>query len=283
MDTYTQLAYATSARMTAAYSTSFSLASRLFPLPLRQHIYNIYGLVRLADEIVDTYRGPDQAAILDALEKDTYSAIASGYSSNLIVHAFARTAQIIKLENSLIEPFFASMRRDIIAVNYDETQLEDYIYGSAEVVGLMCLRAFTEARPKLYIKLKPGAQALGAAFQKVNFLRDLAVDHDELGRVYFPGVDWASFDDATKKRIEKDIDADFARAHEAIVRLPYDSRPAVQAAYEYYVALLERIRRLSAVQLKTGRVRLPNTRKLIILGKTALLQRLKPAHDRANT
>ena len=274
MDTYHQLADATARRVTQMYSTSFSLACRLFPPTRRQHIYNIYGLVRLADEIVDTYRGADQLAQLDALEAETYAALDAEYSTNVIVHAFARTARANGIAQDLIKPFFASMRQDITSTEYDATGLDDYIYGSAEVVGLMCLKVFAGGNQERYDHLKPGAQALGAAFQKVNFLRDLAADHDELGRIYFPNVDWTSFNDAAKSEIETDIHADFTKAKRAIDELPSSGRPAVLAAYRYYLELLRKIEATPAAQLKTSRLRLPNARKFMILGGTLVRERV---------
>lgn len=280
MDLYNRVAAQTAARVTQAYSTSFSLATRLFPRPMRFAIYNIYGLVRLADEIVDTYRGADQLEVLDALEAEVYRSIPRRFSSNLIVHAFAVTAAQFGIDHDLIAPFFASMRRDITQSVYDAAELEAYIYGSAEVVGLMCLRVFAANDPAAYDKLEPGAKALGAAFQKVNFLRDLAADHNELGRNYFPGVDWDNLTDSAKRAIEKDIAVDFRAARQAIDRLPGDSRPAVLAAYRYYHELFARITRTSAAQLRLGRVRLPAVRKLFILGQTAVSQKLRPNRTR---
>jgi phytoene synthase len=274
MDIYTKLAQSTSARLTAAYSTSFSLASQLFPPLIRRHIFNIYGLVRLADEIVDTYRGPDQAQLLDDLEAQTYAALKRGYSTNLIVQAFAITAIEVSIDKQLLEPFFASMRRDITQSAYSDTDIDTYIYGSAEVVGLMCLKVFT-ADTQQYEQLKPGAQALGSAFQKVNFLRDMSLDHAQLGRMYFPGITYASFNDESKRQIEADIIKDFDKALLAIRQLPANARPAVLASYRYYRALLRRIQRLSASELKSGRVRLPNALKLAILSQTAISSRLR--------
>lgn len=274
MDLYHRVAGETSRLVTERYSTSFSLASRLFGPDIRPHIYHIYGLVRVADEVVDTYRGKDQAPLLDALETEVYAATARGFSTNLIVDAFALTAAKYHIGRDLIEPFFASMRRDITQHNYTPSELGDYIYGSAEVVGLMCLKVFTAGNAGSYAKLKPGAQALGAAFQKVNFLRDLSADHEELGRVYFPGVKWESFNDDAKRRVEADIAADFDAAYQAIMALSPSARPAVLAAYRYYRALLEKIQATPAAALKAGRLRVPTARKLMILASTGLASRL---------
>jgi phytoene/squalene synthetase len=274
VDLYAQVSQDAARLVTNRYSTSFSMACRLFAPQLRQHIYNIYGLVRLADEIVDTYTGLDQRDILDALEVETAIASQRGYSSNLIVHAFALTAREYGISASLIEPFFASMRQDITKRHYDVRELGEYVFGSAEVVGLMCLRVFTGGRAADYDKLKPGAQALGAAFQKVNFLRDLAADHDELGRTYFPGIEFGDFSDTAKRAIEDEIAADFAQAHVAINQLPPTARSAVELAYVYYLELFNRIRATPAATLKTRRIRVATPVKLWLYAKAGLFARL---------
>ena len=276
MDTYLAIAEQTSQAVTKRYSTSFSLACKLFPRVMRTHIYNIYGLVRVADEIVDTYRGPDQLKQLDDLEAQVYRAKDSEFSTNFIVHAFIRTANMYKIGPELIRPFFASMRQDITKNTYTGTELGAYVYGSAEVVGLMCLRVFTAGDTRMYEKLRPGAQALGAAFQKVNFLRDIASDYDDLGRVYFPGINWDTFDETAKITLASEIRADFSRAKPAIAQLPDSARPAVMAAYQYYLELLIRIEHTTAVELKSRRLKLPNRRKLTILGLALVKRHVAP-------
>lgn len=270
MELYKRVAFEAAELVTERYSTSFSLACKLFSPPMRRDIYGIYGLVRLADEIVDSYRGDDQLSILNGLEADSYASLKTGYSSNLIVHAFTDVARRNGIDSELIKPFFASMRKDIVQTSYSSTELEDYIYGSAEVVGLMCLRVFVAGDEARYSKLKPGAQALGAAFQKVNFLRDLASDHNQLGRNYFTGVDWDNFDNSAKVAIEQAILADFALAAIAIAELPREARPAVLAAYHYYRELLSRIQHTGASSLKSRRLRVSDGTKFWILTKAWL-------------
>ena len=266
------------AQVIAQYSTSFGLASRLCSREVRQHVADVYALVRIADEIVDgpaEEAGLDPAAcreLLDALEAETELAMARGYSSNLVVHAFARTARATGIDVELTRPFFASMRRDLDPVDFDADELRTYIFGSAEVVGLMCLRAFTlglAADSQRDVRWQRGARHLGAAFQKINFLRDLAEDYDARGRRYFPGVDPGSFDEADKARILDDIDADLAIAGAVIPELPGSCRRAVAAAHALFTSLAARLRRTPASELLTTRVRVPATRKLTLLMRAA--------------
>lgn len=260
--------------LTRAYSTSFSSASSLFPSAMRQHIYNVYGLVRIADEIVDTYTGKDAARLLDDLEAETYAAIKRGYSPNPIVHAFQLTANTYGISKDLIEPFFVSMRLDTSSQHFDTQLYETYIYGSAEVVGLMCLRIFTAGNAPEYNQLAPGARALGAAFQKVNFLRDLGADHSNLGRWYFPFSSFDTFTAADKRMILDDIAADFNKAEPAIQALPRSVKPAVFAAFRYYRQLYKLLADADAETIKTQRLRVPNAAKLRLVTGTVLKTRL---------
>ncbi len=269
-DLYTVTAFETSKRLTENYSTSFSSASKLFSAPLRPHIYNIYGLVRIADEIVDTYKQKPSNALLNDLEKEVYEAIERGYSTNLIVHAFAVTAAAYGIGPELIKPFFDSMRIDAPGSTYKTKDYQRYIHGSAEVVGLMCLRVFCQGDKKEYAKLKKGAQALGSAFQKVNFLRDIRADHLELGRYYFPIGSYDDFDDDVKNSIITDITEDFLIAKEAIDQLPPSAKAAVKVAYHYYLELLDMLRRASAAQIKQSRLSVPSSRKIKILAQVKL-------------
>jgi len=241
---------------------------------MRRHIYQIYGLVRLADEIVDSYGGPDQRLILDQLEADVIASLKTGYSSNLITHAFAQTARTYGIGEDLIKPFFASMRQDISTDEYKDDQLKAYIYGSAEVVGLMCLKVFLEGDNKRYIELAPGAKALGSAFQKVNFLRDLAADHTELGRTYISNGTWEDFDDTAKKVFESEIQVEFDQAAVAIRQLPPSAQPAVKAAYTYYVQLFRKLQATPVAKLKRQRIRLPASYKLLLLSKVVATNQL---------
>ncbi|MBH0052912.1 MULTISPECIES: squalene/phytoene synthase family protein [unclassified Salinibacterium] len=261
-----------------SYSTSFSAASRLLGVEVRQHVENIYALVRVADEIVDG--GAEEAGLdviatsrqLNELEKETENAIASGFSSNLIVHAFALTAREVAFGPELTAPFFESMRMDLNQKEHDQASFDRYVYGSAEVVGLMCLCAFLhghEVSDEQRAKFVHGARALGAAFQKVNFLRDLADDFETLGRSYFPGVDVATFTEAEKIRLLDDLDADLRDA--AIgSELPASSKKAVALAHSLFAQLSTRIRATPASELVKTRVRVPNVVKLRLAAVAAM-------------
>ncbi|MBM3210533.1 phytoene/squalene synthase family protein [Candidatus Saccharibacteria bacterium] len=269
MDLYTRLSHSTARYFTKQYSTSFSLSTQLIAPEYRQAIYDIYGLVRVADEIVDTYKGPAMNELLSELEADVQRGIAIGYSANPIVHAFISTAKIYKLDTSLLAPFFASMRADITKTRFTAEEYTTYIYGSAEVVGLLCLGVFTSQNFSLYQKLIPGARALGAAYQKVNFLRDIASDYHERGRWYFPYGSFETFDETLKQQIITECQADFICAQQAISQLPASSRSAVELSYRYYSALLERLSATSAADIKSGvRVRVPVHTKTAYLGRS---------------
>ena len=276
MDQYNLVAGRVARLVTTSYSTSFGTATKLFSKAIRQDIYNIYGLVRIADEIVDTYLGSDAAQQLDALEQETYRALQYGYSANLIVHAFATTAQRYNIGKDLIKPFFYSMRLDTKPQHYTPELYARYIDGSAEVVGLMCLKVFVTSKAE-FSHLEPAARALGAAFQKVNFLRDLAADHANLERYYFPGSTFATFNDTVKATIIADIEADFAVARQAMAQLPSSARPAVTAAYNYYARLLKKLKQASAIDLLSKRLRVNNAVKLGLLGRTIIAAKLPKA------
>jgi len=264
VDLYTTTAYKVSQQITTKYSTSFSSSAKLFPLSLRKHIYAIYGLVRIADEVVDTYGGSDTRILLEDLEQEVYAAITRGYSTNPIVHSFALTAHEFGITKKLIQPFFASMTLDIKQKNFTQKQYVQYIYGSAEVVGLMCLRVFVNGDENTYKQLQDGAQSLGSAYQKVNFLRDMRHDFMELGRVYFPSIDYETFDDAARDKIVADIEDDFNKAKTTAKKLPATSRPAVELSISYYELLLKKIKETSATALKTKRVRVANRTKAVL-------------------
>lgn len=280
---YDRVAEETASIIIRRYSTSFGLASRLLDVSVRQHVENIYALVRVADEIVDgaaEESGLDTVAAarqLDELERETNDAMAHGFSANLVVHAFALTARESGFGTELTEPFFDSMRTDLRAKQHDQESFDRYVYGSAEVVGLMCLRAFLRGRPAAeYDDLVPGARALGAAFQKVNFLRDLAADFDTLGRSYFPDVTVESFAEADKIRLLDDIDADLALSAATIPRLPPGSRRAVALAHGLFAELSVRLRATPAERLRRVRVRVPNAVKLRIFSGAALGRTPRP-------
>lgn len=275
MELYSKVSYKSSRSLTLAYSTSFGTSSFLFSPSLRRHIYAIYGLVRVADEIVDTYQGDDAGILLDRLELDTYAAIQRGYDTNPLIHAFAETARRYKIDSELIAPFFKSMRIDLAPATYSELLYSEYIYGSAEVVGLMCLRVFCIDNNEQYNQLKTGASALGAAYQKVNFLRDMAYDYEKLGRVYFPNVTFEPFTEEDKQAIISDIKTDFTTAHEALVRLPKSSRIAVMASYLYYATLLKKLETTSVSDIKSRRIRINNLHKLALLFTVILREGFK--------
>lgn len=269
MDLYAKVSYKLSRQLTNDYSTSFSLSSRLFHTNIRRHIYAIYGLVRVADEIVDTYQGKNAADLLAILEAETLQQMASStpFSPNPIVHAFALTAQQYGITPALVTPFFESMRMDLTKKTFTQKEYETYIFGSAEVIGLMCLRVFTESDGKTYDNLEAGAKALGSAYQKVNFLRDIAADEVERGRCYFPGVTFATFDDAAKGTIESDIAADFQAAQQALRYLPRSARKAVSVSYDYYSQLFLIIQKKSAHDIKHVRYSVPPAKKMLLLLK----------------
>ena len=270
---YDRVAEETASVVIRRYSTSFGLAARLLGPGVRQHVENIYALVRVADEIVDgaaVESGLDAvgaARALNELERETEQAIAEGFSSNLVVHAFALTARETGFGSEYTAPFFESMRTDLTAREHDQESFDRYVYGSAEVVGLMCLRAFLLERrlsPAEDERFVAGARALGAAFQKVNFLRDLAADFETLGRSYFPGVSVDSFTEEDKIRLLDDIDADLRMSATVIPDLPASSRKAVALAQGLFAELSVRLRATPADRLRTTRIRVPNPVKLRI-------------------
>ena len=270
---YNQFAENSSNKITHIYSTSFTLGIKMLDKKFHNHIYNIYGLVRLADEIVDTFHDHDKKELLEDFEKETFLAVERGLSTNPIIHAYQLTANQYKIDNALLKAFFQSMKMDLYQIEYNADNYNEYIFGSAEVVGLMCLRVFTEGNQKMYDELKAGAKALGAAFQKVNFLRDMQSDFEERGRSYFPGVDFINFSKEQKTLIEKDILADFDAARDAILQLPESSRVGVYLAYKYYLKLFRKIRKAPASAILKERFRVPDTEKMYVLLNTFVRSR----------
>ena len=250
---------------TEKYSTSFASAIRLLHKDLRQPIHGIYGFVRLADEIVDSFHDHAQAELLEEFEAQTYQAIERRISLNPILNSFQRVVHNYSLDLLQLRAFFTSMRMDLQQQQYVRDLYEEYIYGSAEAVGLMCLSVFCEGDQGLIRKLQPAARSLGAAFQKVNFLRDLKDDHKNLNRSYFPGLDVTKFSEAKKREIEDEIENDFAEAINGIYELPAKARLGVYIAYKYYISLFHKIKKLKPSCILAERVRIPNYRKLIIL------------------
>jgi len=276
---YDSVAQQTASVVIRRYSTSFGLASRLLDAPVRRHVENIYALVRVADEIVDgvaAEAGVDvvgAARALNEFERETHEAIDSGFSANLVIHAFALTARATGFGRELTTPFFESMRMDLSETEHDQASFDRYVYGSAEVVGLMCLRAFLQGRELTEAELTrfdEGACALGAAFQKVNFLRDLAADFDTLGRSYFPGINVDSFGEDDKQRLVADIDNDLRVSAAVIPDLPAGSRRAVVLAHDLFAELNRRLKHTPAADLRTVRVRVPNPVKVRIATAAAI-------------
>ena len=271
---YTRAAHKSSATIIHEYSTSFGMAASLLGKSIRPDIENIYGLVRIADEIVDgaaAQAGLDvsaQLALLDALERETRHAVLNGFSTNVVVHSFAETARSVGIDPDLTAPFFASMRRDLDPSPFTPEQVNEYIYGSAEVIGLMCLRVFlhdTRYSPDLRVRLEHGAQRLGAAFQKINFLRDLNADWTGLGRNYFPAISPETLTESEKYELLDDLESDLDQAAAVIPQLPANCRVAIDAAHGLFAELTERIRRIPADELLTTRISVPTAVKLRIL------------------
>jgi 15-cis-phytoene synthase len=254
-----------SALTTKRYSTSFSLGISFLHRDLHKPIYSIYGFVRFADEIVDSFHGFDKAQLLAEFKVETYKAIAQGISLNPILNSFQWAVNKYQIPLDLIETFLNSMEMDLDKHTYDISKYEQYILGSAEVVGLMCLKIFVEGDENEYERLKPAAMKLGSAFQKINFLRDLKADFHELGRTYFPGINLNEFNTTVKKEIEADIEKDFHEGYLGILQLSKKSRFGVYMAYKYYFKLFKKIRRTPAQIILNERVRIPNYRKFRIL------------------
>jgi 15-cis-phytoene synthase len=252
---------------TVMYSTSFSLGIRFFSKRFHDPIYGVYGFVRFADEIVDSFHGFNKQKLLQRFKEDTYEAISEKISLNPILNNFQYVVNQYKIDNELIDLFLRSMEMDLEKVNYDQSKYEAYILGSAEVVGLMCLRVFCEGDQQKYDELKPSAMRLGSAFQKINFLRDLKADFKDLGRTYFPGIDLNKWNDSIKAEIEEDIEKDFADGLTGIRKLPDGARFGVYVAYVYFHELLFSIRKVKADKLMNERIRVSNHRKYSLLLK----------------
>jgi 15-cis-phytoene synthase len=261
--------------ITEKYSTSFSSAIRMLHKDLRKPVFNIYGFVRFADEIVDTFHDYDKEYLLDRFKQDTYDAIQRGISLNPVLNSFQRTVNEFNIDLKLVDAFFQSMQMDLNKKTYDSEGYKEYIYGSAEVVGLMCLYVFCEGKQELYNKLEAPARALGAAFQKVNFLRDIKADYSGLLRVYFPGCDFSNFTEKDKRAIEEDIQQDFKQALEGIKQLPVKARFGVYVAYKYYLSLFKKIKKLQPARVLDTRVRIPNYRKALIVFRAGVKNQLR--------
>jgi 15-cis-phytoene synthase len=275
IDLFYQVSEECSRITTERYSTSFSSAIRLLHKDLRQPIFNIYGFVRFADEIVDTFHQHDKAALLEQFKKETYDALERGISLNPILNSFQKTVNQYDIDRKLIDAFLYSMEMDLTQTTYTQEGYAEYIYGSAEVVGLMCLYVFCEGNKELYNKLKDSAKSLGSAFQKVNFLRDVKADFAGLSRVYFPGCDFNNFTEQQKTEIEEDIQKDFLHAYEGILGLPVKSRFGVYVAYKYYLSLFKRIKKMKPASVLEARVRIPNYSKAMIVLRAGVKNQLR--------
>lgn len=264
-----------SKNVTKSYSTSFSLATKMLSANIRQDIYNIYGFVRFADEIVDSFHSYNKKELFERFVDDLNHSLKDQISLNPILNSFQRTVLKCNIDKELIDAFLKSMEQDLQKKKYESLkEYNDYIYGSADVVGLMCLKVFVRGDNDNYNKLKPYAMSLGSAFQKVNFLRDLNDDYKKLNRVYFPGIDYGSFDEDAKKNIMIDIEKDFDKALKGIYMLPNNSKFGVYAAYKYYKRLLRKLHNTSYMQIKNKRVRVPNYQKVDVLARSYVRYRL---------
>ena len=274
MNLFHELSQDCSRITTEKYSTSFSSAIKLLHKDLRAPIFNIYGFVRFADEIVDSFHDHDKTVLLAEFKMATYEAIDRKISLNPILHSFQLTVNEYKIDHALIEAFLYSMELDLDKRNYDKQGYEQYIYGSAEVVGLMCLYIFCAGDRQQYEELKPSAKSLGSAFQKVNFLRDLKADFQGLDRMYFPNCDFSNFSEADKQAIEIDIQKDFDDAFEGIIQLPIKARFGVYVAFKYYLSLFKKIKKIQPQKIMEARVRIPDYGKFFILAKAGIRSQL---------
>ena len=271
---YDDLSLLVSKNTTQAYSTSFSLGILFLHKRVRTSIYSIYGFVRVADEIVDSFAGYNQSKLLKKFREDTFEAIEDGISANPILNSFQQAVHQYDMDLGLIETFLDSMEMDLDQVHYTQEKYQKYILGSAEVVGLMCLHVFCEGDKNMYQELRPYAMKLGAAFQKVNFLRDLKDDYHILGRSYFPGIDLQDFSQVAKEQIEREIEEDFRIALEGIKKLPPSSKGGVYLAYVYFRSLFRKIQRLPPKRIFSGRIRIHNGRKLGLMLNSFIITKM---------
>ncbi len=273
--TFDTISFNCSKLVTESYSTSFALATKMLSLKIRQDIYSIYGFVRFADEIVDSFHAYDKETLFDRFEADLEEALVQKISLNPILNAFQHTYHKYQIPHHLVSSFMKSMRMDLSKSTY--TTLEDfneYIYGSADVVGLMCLRVFVNGNDTQYEALKESAMALGSAFQKVNFLRDLKADHEILNRSYFPHANLMALDEVSKARIVEEIKANFSTGYKGILKLPREAKFGVYTAYRYYYKLLRKLQKTPSLEIKNTRIRVPNYQKFGLLAKSYVTYKL---------
>ncbi len=264
----------TSKLVTRQYSTSFSLGIRFLNKNFQDSIYGVYGFVRLADEIVDSFHQYDKKTLLEEFKKDTYLSIERGISLNPVLNSFQEVVNTFKIDHELIAAFLKSMEMDLEKKEYTEEGYKEYILGSAEVVGLMCLRVFTEGNNTLYQELKPYAMALGSAFQKINFLRDLNADYVGMGRMYFPNLNMSELNEKVKEEIEIDIEVDFDKGLQGIKKLPKKARLGVYVAYIYYRTLFNKIKKVNSQKILEERIRIPNPQKVMLFAGSYVRNRL---------
>ena len=261
--------------VTESYSTSFTLATKMLDSSIRQDIYNIYGFVRFADEIVDSFHDFDKQDLLNLFELDLKKSIKDKISLNPILNSFQKTFNKYEIDYKLVNSFLKSMKWDLNKKQYlNKEEFNEYVYGSADVVGLMCLKVFVKGNQKQYNELKPYAMSLGSAFQKVNFLRDLKADHDGLNRSYFPNLNIEKFDEESKKIILNEINKDFSHALKGVFLLPSSARFGVYTAYKYYLKLLNKLRNTNPLKIKSTRIRVPNYQKINVLARSYIRYRL---------
>ena len=266
---FDSVSYDCSKIVTNSYSTSFSLATRMLSSSIRTHIYNIYGFVRFADEIVDSFHSYNKMELFNRFEESLYLAISNKISLNPILNSFQMTVNLYHIDIDFIKSFMTSMRWDLSKKTYKtEKEYKDYIYGSADVVGLMCLKVFVKGDKRLFEKLKKPAMHLGSAFQKVNFLRDLKSDTENLNRLYFPDVNIDSFDEYSKSKIINEIKEDFKQGKTGIFQLPNESKFGVYTAYKYYLRLLKKLKKTPSTEIKSKRIRVANYQKADVLARS---------------
>ena len=272
---FDQVSESCSKVVTESYSTSFTLATKMLDSSIRQDIYNIYGFVRFADEIVDSFHDFDKKDLLNLFELDLKKSIKDKISLNPILNSFQKTFNKYEIDYELVNSFLKSMKFDLNKKQYlNKEEFDEYVYGSADVVGLMCLKVFVKGNQKQYNELKPYAMSLGSAFQKVNFLRDLKADHDGLNRSYFPNLNIEEFDEKSKKLILNEINKDFSHALKGIFLLPSSARFGVYTAYKYYLKLLNKLRNTNPLKIKSTRIRVPNYQKINVLARSYVRYRL---------
>lgn len=271
IDLYRKISFKSSQIITRNYSTSFSLGIWLMNRKLHEPIYAIYGFVRLTDEIVDTFHNYNKQLLFNEFKMDTYKAIENGISLNPVLNCFQEVVREYNIDNELIECFLNSMEMDLVKKDYSDAEYNQYILGSAEVVGLMCLKVFCNGNKEQYLQLKPMAMKLGAAFQKINFLRDVKADFETLGRTYFPGIEIGNLNNEQKKILEEDIENDFREGYRGIIQLPKSSRFGVYMAYVYYYTLFKKIKALAPSKILSQRIRVADTEKYFLLLRSYVL------------